>query len=972
MTASLIKTRPTNRPSIVNGQIHQLIESTTLKEAKVDGHAETISVQNTSNESAVDRNGQTTADESTTLNEAAVERSVLRDDVGQVGLAGLSTVASSGETSTLQENNMSDNAQRDGAVSPNLEDNNVADLHREHKMPNKDARKLKLRARIAGMSWSVHAEMLPWSVHAEMLPWSVHANAAMECTNEAQSEVDSRQDVEMNNTRTDEMTEQDEVQRTVGGALPTVQMASVLDDPPQSHRPIVDGLHLGENRPSVDDHLSGENLPPPVSPRVEDVLAVLSDVVEASIKASLEQAEVVTTPQSLSITAPPSEDSSSCHDTPYAPSPVSSFVDTATPSNPVTDMSAGPSSPSSAVALGEIMDSGLTSLDITPALSPLTTFVTPESSALPSPVVPEDQSLPLQKEEDSTDPESEPATKSELPSVDASTVHSSLSQDIVQIANIAPTSFHSLPVQPVSVGISTPATAAVATAPRIQAVATPSVTFTPTRGRPKLTTSTPIRTPSSSVRTPSAPARTSSTPARTPSTPAHISSTLARTPSTPARTPSIAARTPTIAARTPSASSRSSSSSSRTSSSRSAQRVPSKAVTFLSSSQLVDRFAKIRNRWRKRGSLQTPFTLDRREMRRVAVHGGICDVRGFVQVRCSMSALRPFLSPRPSLHQTWLWRTRLARSLSGLALQLRQLQAVLRWDQLSVRPPRGPPIASTTNDIGHTITKELLARRDLDPDGLRSEYLLKVNRSGAGKQAVERSKPKPTVAPVTPQSSKARLSKSAANQMIASLIAEEESGAVTAPPEEDEVSESESEGQHWVDERHLPIWHMRQFTECLEKRRQQEAESNHQRRLQQQLEQQRQAKARAAELAAQRLADKKKRQSAVSVTTTVASASMTVTPVTQPQAVLSSTATPPVVLSAASALPAPPVMSAIPPAFPGLPTATIPLHTQDSAQTDGTQRMYLIQVPGQSNPMLVWLPHNATRAAITLPGHTVR
>lgn len=359
----------------------------------------------------------------------------------------------------------------------------------------------------------------------------------------------------------------------------------------------------------------------------------------------------------------------------------------------------------------------------------------------------------------------------------------------------------------------------------------------------------------------------------------------------------------------------------------------------------------------------------------MAVHGGICEVRDFVHVKSCLSSLRPWMAPRPSLRNMWLWKTKVCRSLSGLALQLRKLQAVLRWDQLSVRPPRGPPIMTATTDNGTSVTKELLARRDLDPDGLRSEYLLKVNRAGGKWQPSEKSRARVIASPVyTPAAStKTRSSKSIANQMIANVIADEEGQSQKV---EDTSEESDIIGEHWVDERHLPIWHMRQFSEFLEKRRQQEADASYQRRLLEQQEQ-RLAKFKAAE------AERKKRNQsasrvAMSVASSIASSTVpvcaTISKVPPVSTIMAISASP---VSSASPIVAPVVLPASQASLAssnvtwssdlGLTPTAMPA---SGAGTAG-QRLYLIQVPGQASPMLAWLPQNASRAAVTLPGHQV-
>lgn len=82
-----------------------------------------------------------------------------------------------------------------------------------------------------------------------------------------------------------------------------------------------------------------------------------------------------------------------------------------------------------------------------------------------------------------------------------------------------------------------------------------------------------------------------------------------------------------------------------------------------------------------------------------------------------------YLGPRPLFCTAWRYRTASACNLSAVALQLRILWCCIRWDDMSSDSSLEDVTVASENDM---VTKTtILCRRDVGPDGLRSEYLVR-------------------------------------------------------------------------------------------------------------------------------------------------------------------------------------------------------------------------------------------------------
>ena len=118
------------------------------------------------------------------------------------------------------------------------------------------------------------------------------------------------------------------------------------------------------------------------------------------------------------------------------------------------------------------------------------------------------------------------------------------------------------------------------------------------------------------------------------------------------------------------------------------------------------------------------FVMERRALRRLARAAGRRDTPpGFSRAAKATAAGWPYPCPRALFCTAWHYRTLTARSLAAAAVQLRVLWACVRWDDMAVKPPAAGTTTRTTEaDI---TTTELLRRRDVCPDMLRSEFLVR-------------------------------------------------------------------------------------------------------------------------------------------------------------------------------------------------------------------------------------------------------
>ncbi|KAL3875950.1 hypothetical protein ACJMK2_033849 [Sinanodonta woodiana] len=185
---------------------------------------------------------------------------------------------------------------------------------------------------------------------------------------------------------------------------------------------------------------------------------------------------------------------------------------------------------------------------------------------------------------------------------------------------------------------------------------------------------------------------------------------------------------------------------------------------------------------------RTLFSLEKWELKKLSRKGAKCEVSGF-KYDCKMNNVNwPYPCPRPLFKTAWRYRTQTMKSLAGSCLQLRILWAVIRWDDMATKPPAGG--TNTISTESEITTTELLKRRDIGPNGLRSEFLVRKIIIPLGVPAQPKEK-------YTPQRSGLRERKKA------------ESPKLTEP----------SVTERWTPEEELELWEIKQFGEKVEKQR---------------------------------------------------------------------------------------------------------------------------------------------------------
>ncbi|XP_069124363.1 nucleosome-remodeling factor subunit BPTF-like isoform X2 [Argopecten irradians] len=187
---------------------------------------------------------------------------------------------------------------------------------------------------------------------------------------------------------------------------------------------------------------------------------------------------------------------------------------------------------------------------------------------------------------------------------------------------------------------------------------------------------------------------------------------------------------------------------------------------------------------RKRSAL----VLEKHDLRKMARTKGHTETKQF-NYNCKMNNVNwIYPCPRPLFRTSWRYRTQTVKSFGGVGLQMRILWACLRWDDLSIKPPAGG--TNTVSTETEITTKELLKRRDVGRDGLRSEFLVRkiVVPLGLPSQPKEK---------YTPQRSGLRERRRAES------------------PKQTEPSVTET----WTPEEELELWEIKQFGEKLAKQR---------------------------------------------------------------------------------------------------------------------------------------------------------
>ena len=117
------------------------------------------------------------------------------------------------------------------------------------------------------------------------------------------------------------------------------------------------------------------------------------------------------------------------------------------------------------------------------------------------------------------------------------------------------------------------------------------------------------------------------------------------------------------------------------------------------------------------------FILEKHEVRTMARKCGFWESKCF-NYNCKMTNVNwPYPCPRPLFKTSWRYRTQCISNLSAAGVQLRVMWAVLRWDDLNIKPPGGNTHTVTTET--EITTTELLRRRDVGVHGHKSEFLVR-------------------------------------------------------------------------------------------------------------------------------------------------------------------------------------------------------------------------------------------------------
>ena len=93
-------------------------------------------------------------------------------------------------------------------------------------------------------------------------------------------------------------------------------------------------------------------------------------------------------------------------------------------------------------------------------------------------------------------------------------------------------------------------------------------------------------------------------------------------------------------------------------------------------------------RWPRRHSVTSIFRLERRLLKSLGRRAGMKEVKGFLYSTKTAGITWPASFPKPSFKVGWRYRTQSLKTLAGAGLQCRILHSCLKWEEMSVRPPR--------------------------------------------------------------------------------------------------------------------------------------------------------------------------------------------------------------------------------------------------------------------------------------------
>ena len=194
----------------------------------------------------------------------------------------------------------------------------------------------------------------------------------------------------------------------------------------------------------------------------------------------------------------------------------------------------------------------------------------------------------------------------------------------------------------------------------------------------------------------------------------------------------------------------------------------------------------------RHGQVRSLLVLPELELRKVARSGGQREARSFSYTAKQNIYIWPYgMTPRPNFRTCWLYRNQLIDTMQDVSLQLKVLNACMRWDDLTARPPVSGHNTIVTDDV--TITIELLKRRDKLPYLTHSEYLIRRTTTSNEQPTKYR------------KISSRKSTPSARTGLRARRLVEEEE---EKGPTTEEI---------WVSEEELALWELKQFDEKIER-----------------------------------------------------------------------------------------------------------------------------------------------------------
>ncbi|XP_069056009.1 nucleosome-remodeling factor subunit BPTF isoform X2 [Pleurodeles waltl] len=200
-----------------------------------------------------------------------------------------------------------------------------------------------------------------------------------------------------------------------------------------------------------------------------------------------------------------------------------------------------------------------------------------------------------------------------------------------------------------------------------------------------------------------------------------------------------------------------------------------------------------------KSSKKSIFVLPNDDLKKLSRRAGIKEVPHFNYNAKPAYDIWPYPSPRPTFGITWRYRLQTVKSLAGVSLMLRLLWACLRWDDMAAKTPPGGGMTRTESTETEITTTEIIKRRDVGTNGIRSEYCIRKIICPIG--VPEAPKETPTPQRKGLRSSALRPKRPETPKQTGPIIVET-----------------------WVAEEELELWEIKCFSERVEKEKSQAAE----------------------------------------------------------------------------------------------------------------------------------------------------